>query len=130
MLSIHLSCGYIESIYNFQNHPWAILGSPLEKTFYSNDYQNYRAFSTERQSRLKRSPNGGITFNQYHQHEEINEYLEKLQKENSNVEVKTVGKSFEGREIKTIKISNGDGGNKNSIFIDAGIHARKARKRF
>lgn len=36
-----------------------------------------------------------------------------------------VGKSFEGRDIKTIAITNGDGRRKNSVFIDAGIHARE-----
>lgn len=44
---------------------------------------------------------------------------------NPQVKVKTVGKSFEGRDIKTITITNGDGVAKNSIFIDAGIHARE-----
>lgn len=39
--------------------------------------------------------------------------------------MKTVGKSYEGRDIKTIIITNGDGRAKNSIFIDAGIHARE-----
>lgn len=36
-----------------------------------------------------------------------------------------VGKSYEGRDIKTIAITNGDGRRKNSVFIDAGIHARE-----
>ena len=69
-----------------------------------------------------------MTFDRYYQHDEINRYLENLQ-ENSlkspQVNVKTVGQSFEGRAIKTITITNGDGQKKNSIFIDAGIHARE-----
>lgn len=54
--------------------------------------------------------------------------MESLSKEfqsNPQVKVKTVGKSFEGRDIKTVTITNGDGRAKNSIFIDAGIHARE-----
>jgi carboxypeptidase A2 len=43
----------------------------------------------------------------------------------STVTVENVGKSFEGREIKIITITNGDGRKKNSIFIDGGIHARE-----
>lgn len=32
---------------------------------------------------------------------------------------------IQGREIKVITLTNGDGKKKNSIFIDAGIHARE-----
>lgn len=69
-----------------------------------------------------------MTFERYYRHGEINDYLDYLQNnslQNPEVKVKTVGKSFEGREIKTITITNGDGQEKNSIFIDAGIHARE-----
>lgn len=51
--------------------------------------------------------------------------MEQEHKVNPQVKVKTVGKSFEGRDIKTVTITNGDGKVKNSIFIDAGIHARE-----
>ena len=76
---------------------------------------------------LRRTP-GVITFDRYYQHEEINKYLDEIEKNyqsNPLVKVKSVGKSFEGREIKTITITNGDGKKKNSVFIDAGIHARE-----
>ena len=69
-----------------------------------------------------------MTFERYYRHGEINEYLDNLQNNSlkkPEVKVKTVGKSFEGRDIKTITITNGDGRKKNSIFIDAGIHARE-----
>ena len=69
-----------------------------------------------------------LKFDRYYRHDEINKYLDSLQKEtfaDRQVTVKTVGKSYEGREIKTITITNGDGQKKNSIFIDAGIHARE-----
>ncbi|CAO1362765.1 unnamed protein product [Diamesa serratosioi] len=67
--------------------------------------------------------NERLPFDRYYRHDEINEYLEN--QSSSKVQVKTVGKSFEGREIKTITITNGDGKKKNSVFIDAGIHARE-----
>jgi carboxypeptidase A2 len=67
-----------------------------------------------------------ITFDRYYRYEEINKYLDRLAKEHpENVKVKTAGKSYEGREIKYITITNGDGRSKNSIFIDGGIHARE-----
>lgn len=87
-----------------------------------------RAFERERQSQSIRPRSGAMTFDRYYQHQEINDYLDNLQKllcKNVHVKVTTVGKSYEGREIKTIKLTNGDGRKKNSIFMDAGIHARE-----
>ena len=69
-----------------------------------------------------------MTFDRYYKFDEINKYLDSLEKEfqsNPQVKVKTVGQSYEGRDIKTVTITNGDGRKKNSIFIDAGIHARE-----
>lgn len=68
---------------------------------------------------------GGMSFDRYYRYEEINKYLDSLPESNKNIMVKNVGKSYEGREIKTVTITNGDGRKKNSIFIDAGIHARE-----
>jgi len=71
-----------------------------------------------------------LTFDRYYRYDEIVKYMHDLEKsskasEGAQVSVKTVGKSFEGREIKTITITNGDGKKKNSVFVDAGIHARE-----
>jgi len=42
------------------------------------------------------------------------------------VTVKTIGQSYEKRKIKTIRISNGNAnGPKNTILIEAGMHARE-----
>lgn len=67
----------------------------------------------------------GISFDRYYRYEEINKYLDSLPSTYKNIEVTNVGKSYEGRDIKVIKITNGDGRKKNSVFIDAGIHARE-----
>jgi murein tripeptide amidase MpaA len=67
-----------------------------------------------------------ISFDRYYRHAEINKYLDSLGSDfPSQVKVENVGKSYEGRDIKVVTISNGDGRSKNSIFIDAGIHARE-----
>lgn len=39
--------------------------------------------------------------------------------------VNVIGKSSEGRDIRAVTITNGDGQNKSSVFIDAGIHGRE-----
>lgn len=69
----------------------------------------------------------GISFTAFQRHAEINAYLDELAKAYpSRITVETVGQSYEGRDLKTITISNGDGkSGKNVIFLDAGIHARE-----
>lgn len=69
-----------------------------------------------------------MTFDRYYQFNEINQYLDRLATKeftHAKVSVTVAGKSFEGRDIKIVSITNGDGREKNSIFIDAGIHARE-----
>jgi carboxypeptidase A2 len=68
-----------------------------------------------------------MTFDRYYRHDEINKYLDSLAAQH---DVRTIGKSYEGREIKAIKLTSCDGeakakGGRNSIYIDAGIHARE-----
>lgn len=73
------------------------------------------------------SGKGRLSTERYYSHAEINAYIEDLaQRFPSRVFVKKVGNSYEGRDIKTITISNGDGrANKNIIFMDGGFHARE-----
>lgn len=81
-------------------------------------------------NRSKQAPlprSGRISFDRYYRHDAINSYLQEVAaKYPKYAKVETVGKSYEGREMKTIRISNGDGNsNKKVIFVDAGIHARE-----
>lgn len=86
-----------------------------------------RAFETNRDLRHWFPYNGRLGTERYYTHDEINQYIEELaQLYPSRVFVKRVGKSYEGRWLKTIRITNGDGrANKNVILMDAGFHARE-----
>ncbi|KAH8398787.1 hypothetical protein KR222_003919, partial [Zaprionus bogoriensis] len=86
-----------------------------------------RQFETNRNLRNWFPYNGRLGTERFYTHDEINQYLEQLaQLYPSRVLVKTVGKSYEGRWLKTIRITNGDGrANKNVILMDAGFHARE-----
>lgn len=82
----------------------------------------------QQQKILESSKVGTFSFTRYHRLNEIYQHLDVLAKEtyaNTRVTVKTVGKSFEGRDIKTVTISRGDGRSRDSVFLDAGIHARE-----
>lgn len=83
-----------------------------------------RVFATERRVQSKRISPGTMNFDRYLTNQEINSYLDSLV-ENPQVRVNVIGKSFEGRDIRTVTITNGDSRQKISIFIDAGIHGRE-----
>ncbi|XP_061400260.1 carboxypeptidase B1-like [Musca vetustissima] len=83
-------------------------------------------------SKLKRnlapfSGKGRLSTERYYSHAEINAYIEDLaERYPERVVVQQVGKSYEGRDMKTITITNGDGRKmKNVIFMDGGFHARE-----
>jgi len=86
-----------------------------------------REFETNRNLRKWYPYEGRVGTDRYYTHDEINQYIEDLAKQfPSRIFVKTVGKSFEGRLLKTIRITNGDGrANKNVILMDGGFHARE-----
>lgn len=66
-----------------------------------------------------------MTWKQYHRLDDIYGFLDYLSKTYpSLITVRNVGKSHEGRDIKVLKLSNGNTNNK-AIFIDGGIHARE-----
>uniref|UniRef100_T1J4X5 Peptidase M14 domain-containing protein n=1 Tax=Strigamia maritima TaxID=126957 RepID=T1J4X5_STRMM len=68
-----------------------------------------------------------LTWNKYHRLDTIYQYLEQLANANPHIaKVINIGKSFEGRALKLIKIgSSRSSQNKPAIWIDAGIHARE-----
>ncbi|TMW52551.1 hypothetical protein DOY81_002376 [Sarcophaga bullata] len=80
-----------------------------------------------RRNLLPYTRKGRLSTERYYSHDEINAYIDDLaQRYRSRVFVKKVGNSYEGRDIKTITITNGDGrAQKNVIFIDGGFHARE-----
>ncbi|XP_065360646.1 carboxypeptidase B1 [Calliphora vicina] len=68
-----------------------------------------------------------LSTERYYSHGEINAYLEYLaQTYPQRVILKTMGYSFEGRALKAITITNGQGSyDKNVILVDGGFHARE-----
>lgn len=93
----------------------------------------------EEQSSMKRSfhlpytsqgRNQGFNHLVYHRYSAINQYLQDVVTATAsmptvNASLTTIGFSAEGRDIKVIKISRGDGVSRPSVFIDGGIHARE-----
>lgn len=67
-------------------------------------------------------------FDSYHRLAEINSFLEQLVKQYpGRVAIESIGKSFEGRDMKVVRISAPSKTNaaKKIVWIDAGVHARE-----
>lgn len=84
----------------------------------------------QRQVQRRLSPisgKGRLSTDRYYTHEEINNYISDLAaRYPTRVFLKTVGWSYEKRELKTITITNGDRrANKKVILMDGGFHARE-----
>ncbi|CAK1555706.1 unnamed protein product [Leptosia nina] len=66
-----------------------------------------------------------MTWKQYHRIEDIYGFLDYLAKTYpAIISVRSIGKSYEGRDLKVLRISNGQPSNR-AVFIDGGIHARE-----
>ena len=87
-------------------------------------------FSTSAMSRMLLSPinkeGHRMTWDAYHSNEDIANYLEYLVNNHSDiVSLEDIGKSYEGRPMKVLKICKGGCGLKPAMWIDGGIHARE-----
>ncbi|CAG2173201.1 unnamed protein product, partial [Oppiella nova] len=61
----------------------------------------------------------------YHTYSEIKSLLNELSEQSDKVTYKSVGKSYESRDIPAIVLTNPGGGAKQTIFLECGIHARE-----
>lgn len=75
------------------------------------------------------NPKVPITWNRYYDNTALEELYRKLQKEHPDlVQLTSIGKSFEGRDIWVITVSDrtiGDPDRKPAMYIDGGIHANE-----
>ncbi|XP_053610670.1 carboxypeptidase B-like [Plodia interpunctella] len=73
----------------------------------------------------QKSVGHSMDWKRYHRLEDIHGFLDYLAEIFPDIaSVQSIGKSVEGRDLKIIKISNGNPSNK-AVFIDGGIHARE-----
>lgn len=94
---------------------------------YINDLGETFSFEKEELRHYALNDVTSIGLKRYYRYKEISQYLNHLGKTQANrVIVETVGKSFEGRDIKSVTIlPKKNSTEKNTILIDAAIHARE-----
>jgi len=66
-----------------------------------------------------------ISWTKYHTLDTVYEWFQNLTDENTFVDVITIGKSTENRDVKVVRLSTNPSQNKPAIFIDSAIHARE-----
>merc|ERR1712223_106444 len=69
--------------------------------------------------------NRQMTWTDYYNASEINKWMDELADMYDFAETEIIGQSYEGRDLKIIKICKGGCGNKPAIWLDGGIHARE-----
>lgn len=66
-----------------------------------------------------------MTWTAYHPLEDMYSYWDYLEATYDFVTTESIGKSYEGTDMRIIKVCRGGCGNKPSMWIDGGIHARE-----
>jgi len=82
------------------------------------------ALIDSQKSRKQERYNGRISFDQYYRHEDLNAYIDDLASQNDFMNVVSIGKSLEGRDMRVLQITKAGPGKPN-VWIEAGIHARE-----
>ncbi|XP_034245535.1 carboxypeptidase B-like [Thrips palmi] len=73
-----------------------------------------------------KSLQSNATFDTYMRYDEIQAYLKQLEADYPNlVQLQSIGKSYEGRDMTVIRVSLNGGQSPRAVLVDAGIHARE-----
>lgn len=79
----------------------------------------------DQQSENKPQHDGRMTWDDYYNYEEIMTYLDEVSSMYDFAETEVIGTSYEGRDMKVLKLCKDGCGNKPAIWLDGGIHARE-----
>jgi len=66
-----------------------------------------------------------MTWDEYHSLDDIYTYFDYLETTFDFVSTEVIGQSYEGRDLRVVKVCKGGCGNKKAVWIDGGIHARE-----
>jgi len=64
-------------------------------------------------------------FEEYHSTEEIQGYMQYLENNYNYTSIKSIGKSYQQRDMQVLQVCKGGCGNKPALWIDGGMHARE-----
>merc|ERR1712183_1256924 len=66
-----------------------------------------------------------MDWDDYHPIEDMHSYLDYVEETFDFVSTESIGKSYEGSDMRIVKVCKGGCGNKPAMWIDGGIHARE-----
>lgn len=102
-------------------------------TFFKHSGMQTSLLSSNIQELMEASPmvrgvmKGGhsMTWTTYHPIEDMYSYLDYLEATYDFVTTESIGKSYQGEDMRIIKVCRGGCGNKPAMWMDGGIHARE-----
>jgi len=102
----------LEEFFNSHGIQFSVMIEDVEKLHQSNQVKQPRTSS-------------GFDWKDYHSHDDINTFIDELAASNAGwVSTASIGKSYEGRDIRVVKIEKAGPGAP-IAWIDANIHARE-----
>jgi len=78
----------------------------------------------ENKKRNKMMPRYTLDWDDYYDHDVLNEFLDSLAADNGFAEVINIGQSYEGRDMNVLAVTKAGPGAPN-VWLEAGIHARE-----
>ncbi|TRY74919.1 hypothetical protein TCAL_04987 [Tigriopus californicus] len=119
---IMVSPGHLSSLQNY------LKGQAIQYSLKVEDVQELIAKTSQREplasKRGPSSPKYNLDWNDYYDYDIIVEFMEELANDYEFVNVVSIGKSYEGQDMKVIQITKAGDGAPN-VWIEAGIHARE-----
>jgi len=92
---------------------------------YINDLGTLLLEEEKNNKKLRQSSSEEFNLTIYHDYYEIMAHLDDIASQYDFIETEIIGQSWEGRDLKILKICKDGCGNKPAIWIDGGIHARE-----
>ena len=71
------------------------------------------------------SPLHTMTWDSYHSLEDMYSYLDYLENKYDYIRTEVIGKSYEGRDMRVLKVCRVACGYRPAVWVDGGIHARE-----
>ena len=86
---------------------------------------NFHSYRNEKDVvRISYKYKHSMSWERYHSLSDMYSYFDYLEKTYNFVSTETIGKTFEKRDMRVVRVCKSGCGKKKSIWIDGGIHAR------
>jgi len=108
--------GDLETLLTQQGVDWSLMIEDVQTIIDQQKPDSTRTISDSKHA---------MTWDEYHTLEDIYSYYDYLEQTFDFVSTEIIGQSYEGRDLRVVKVCKGECGGKKAVWIDGGIHARE-----